>query len=246
MVRRRGRWSVGPGLTVQIAPSILAADFARLGEAVAECERAGADRIHIDVMDNHFVPNLSMGPAIAAACRRSTALPLEAHLMVERPDGIIPAFVAAGVGLVTVHVEACPQIHRTITLIHEHGARAGVGLNPGSPAAALDAVLSEIELALVMSVDPGFGGQRFITTALEKLQLLQERLVVRNPRCEVEVDGGVDCDNVEACVRAGATVVVAGTAVFSADGGIAAGIGCLRQRLSADPTRRGQRSSTSE
>ncbi len=215
----------------EIAPSILAADFARLGEELAACERAGAERIHIDVMDNHFVPNLSMGPEIAAACRRSTRLPLEAHLMVERPDSIIPAFVAAGVGLVTVHLEAGSQTHRTVSLIHQQGARAGLALNPGTSPLLLAPLLQSIQLALVMSVDPGFGGQRFLPLALGKLSELRAMIAAANPECELEVDGGVDCDNVASCVAAGATVVVAGTSVFSASGGVAAGIGCLRERM---------------
>ncbi|MGA9776546.1 MAG: ribulose-phosphate 3-epimerase [Candidatus Dormiibacterota bacterium] len=215
----------------EIAPSILAADFARLGEELAACERAGAERIHIDVMDNHFVPNLSMGPEIAAACRRSTRLPLEAHLMVERPDSIIPAFVAAGVGLVTVHLEAGPQPHRTVSLIHQQGARAGLALNPGTSPLLLAPLLPSIQLALVMSVDPGFGGQRFLPLALGKLSALRAMIAAANLECELEVDGGVDCDNVGSCVAAGATVVVAGTSVFSAPGGVAAGIGCLRERM---------------
>ncbi|MHB1524779.1 MAG: ribulose-phosphate 3-epimerase [Candidatus Dormibacteria bacterium] len=215
----------------ELAPSILAADFAHLGEAVAACEQAGADRIHVDVMDNHFVPNLSMGPEIAAACRRSTRLPLEAHLMVASPDSIIPAFVAAGVNLITVHFEACAQLHRTVSLISELGARSGVGINPATPARFLEQILPEIDLALVMSVDPGFGGQRFQRLALGKLQELSRMIAGRGLACELEVDGGVDAENASECVAAGATVLVAGSSVFRSKGGIAAGVGCLLERI---------------
>jgi len=220
----------------ELAPSILAADFAHLGEAVAACEQAGADRIHIDVMDNHFVPNLSMGPEIAAACRRSTRLPLEAHLMVDNPDGIIPAFVAAGVDLITVHFEACPQLHRTVSLIAAQGARSGVGINPATPARFLEQILPEINLALVMSVDPGFGGQSFLRLALGKLQELRHMIADQGLTCELEVDGGVDAGNAAACVSAGATVLVAGTSVFRAGGGIAAGVSCLLERMGRSGT----------
>ena len=215
----------------ELAPSILAADFAHLGEAVAACEQAGADRIHIDVMDNHFVPNLSLGPEIAAACRRSTRLPLEAHLMVGNPDGVIPAFAAAGVNLITVHFEACPQLHRTVSLISQQGARPGVAINPATPARFLEQILPEIDLALVMSVDPGFGGQRFLSLALGKLQELSRMIGEQGLTCELEVDGGVDAGNASECVAAGATVLVAGTSVFRAEGGIAAGVTCLLERI---------------
>jgi ribulose-phosphate 3-epimerase len=218
-------------MPAELAPSILAADFARLGEEVAACERAGADRIHIDVMDNHFVPNLTLGPAVAAACRRSCGLPLEAHLMVEEPDSIIPAFVAAGVGLVTVHYEACRQLHRTVSAIRLQGARPGVGINPATPVQFLTQILDEIDLALVMSVDPGFGGQRFQPGALAKLVELRSMIDTRGLSCELEVDGGVDASNAAACVQAGATVLVAGTSVFQAEGGVVAGAGCLLAQM---------------
>ncbi len=237
---------------VQLAPSILAADFSRLGEEVEACEGAGAHRIHIDVMDNHFVPNLSMGPEVVAACRRHTSLPLEVHLMVERPDSIIPAFIEAGCGTVTVHLEAGPQPHRSVALIHQLGARleagpqphrsvalihqlgarAGMAINPGTATSLLRPLLPEVELALVMSVDPGFGGQRLLPQSLPRLREVAELISQLNPDCELEVDGGVDCDNVSSCVSAGATVVVAGTSVFAAPRGTAAGVGCLLERIS--------------
>jgi ribulose-phosphate 3-epimerase len=218
-------------MPAELAPSILAADFTKLGEEVAACERAGADRIHIDVMDNHFVPNLSMGPEIAAACRRSCGLPLEAHLMIDEPDSIIPAFVAAGVGLITVHFEACRQLHRTVSAIRLQGARPGVGINPATPASFLQPILGEIDLALVMSVDPGFGGQAFQAGAIAKLGELRSMINGRGLACELEVDGGVDASNAAVCRDAGASVLVAGTSVFRAPGGVAAGVGCLLAQL---------------
>ena len=215
----------------QLAPSILAADFSRLGDEVAACERAGAHRIHIDIMDNHFVPNLSMGPEAVSACRRHSGLPLEVHLMVERPDSIIPAFVAAGAGTVTVHLEAGPQPHRTVALIHQLGARAGMAINPGTATGLLAPLLPEVEIALVMSVDPGFGGQRFLSGSLPRLREVARLISELHPGCELEVDGGVDCDNVQSCVAAGATVLVAGTSVFGAPEGTESGVGCLLQRM---------------
>ncbi|HVB54404.1 MAG TPA: ribulose-phosphate 3-epimerase [Candidatus Acidoferrales bacterium] len=210
-----------------LAPSILAADFAHLGNELAACEEAGADRIHIDIMDNHFVPNLTMGPEVVAACRRSTSLFLEAHLMVEHPDGIIARFTAAGANLITVHYEACPQLHRTVQLIRSEGASPGVGINPATPVDLLLDILPEISLALVMSVEPGFGGQPFLTSALAKMRDLRRLVEERQLNCDIEVDGGVDPDNAAACLAAGATVLVAGTAVFQAEGGAKAGVGCL-------------------
>ncbi|MGH7608620.1 MAG: ribulose-phosphate 3-epimerase [Candidatus Dormibacteria bacterium] len=218
-----------------LAPSILAADFARLGEEVQACERAGADRLHVDVMDNHFVPNLTMGPDIVAACRRSTSLFIEAHLMVERPDAIIPDFAAAGAGLITVHFEACPQLHRTVSLVRRQGAQPGVGINPATPADFLRDILPEIRLALVMSVDPGFGGQAFQPSALDKVRRLRHLIESAGLDCDVELDGGIEADNAAAALEAGASVLVAGTSVFRAEGGTQAGVGCLLERMGRRP-----------
>ncbi|MGH7692402.1 MAG: ribulose-phosphate 3-epimerase [Candidatus Dormibacteria bacterium] len=211
----------------QLAPSILAADLAHLADELAACEGAGADRIHVDIMDNHFVPNLTMGPDLVAACRRSSSLFLETHLMVERPDGVIPRFREAGADLITVHFEACPQLHRTVELIRAQGAQIGVGINPATPVDFLGDILPEVNLALVMSVDPGFGGQRFLAVALEKLRTLRQRIQRERLNCDVEVDGGVGRENAAACLEAGASILVAGTAVFKAQGGTREGVGCL-------------------
>lgn len=219
-----------------LAPSILAADLAHLSDELAACEAGGADRIHVDIMDNHFVPNLTMGPDIVAACRRSTSLFLETHLMVERPDGIIPSFRAAGADLITVHFEACPQLHRTVELIRSGGAGAGVGLNPASPVEFLSDILPEIQLALLMSVDPGFGGQAFLKATLDKVEAMRRLITARQLECDIEVDGGVEASNAGACVEAGATVLVAGTAVFKAPGGTAAGLACLLGEMGRRPS----------
>jgi len=223
----------------ELAPSILAADFAYLGDAVTACERAGADRIHVDVMDNHFVPNLTLGPEVTAACRRHTKLPIEAHLMVDRPDGIIPAFIEAGASRITVHFEACPQLHRTVELIRHLGARPGVGVNPATPVRFLEQVLPAIDLALVMSVDPGFGGQRFLEQSIGKLRELSRMIAEQGLTCDVEVDGGVGLGNARVCVEAGATVVVAGTSVFRAEGGIESGVGRMLESIGRRPGRHG-------
>ena len=200
----------------RIAPSILSADFAKLGAEVAAIERAGADWIHVDVMDGHFVPNLTVGPLVVEAVRRSTSLPLDVHLMIERPERYVTEFVKAGAATIGVQVEACPHLHRTIAQIHEAGARASVVLNPGTPALAIEPVLSDVDQVLVMTVNPGFGGQKFIESMLVKIATLRRMLDERGLDVALEVDGGISLETVGRAARAGADVFVAGTAVFGA------------------------------
>jgi len=200
----------------RIAPSILSADFAKLGAEVAAIERAGADWIHVDVMDGHFVPNLTIGPLVVEAVRRSTSLPLDVHLMIEKPERYVTEFVKAGAATIGVQVEACPHLHRTIAQIHEAGARASVVLNPGTPALAIDPVLSDVDQVLVMTVNPGFGGQKFIESMLVKIATLRRMIDERGREVALEVDGGISLETIGRAARAGADVFVAGTAVFGA------------------------------
>jgi len=203
-------------MTVKIAPSILAADFARLGEIVALLETAGADMVHVDVMDGHFVPNITIGVPVVAALRKVTRLPLDVHLMITDPDRFLEAFVGAGASVVTVHAEVLPHLHRTLTRIRQLGARAGVALNPSTPVAAIGDVTSEIDQLVIMSVNPGFSGQSFIARSLDKIAAARSLLAANGSRADIEVDGGVDVANAAAIVAAGATVLVAGAAVFGA------------------------------
>ena len=203
-------------MSVRIAPSVLAADFAALGNAVRQIEAAGADQIHVDVMDGHFVPNLTMGPAIVAALKRSTRLPLDVHLMIEEPDRYLEAFVRAGAAMVTVHAETAPHLHRTLQVIRQLGAAAGVALNPATPVDQLRDVIGDLDLILIMSVNPGFGGQSFIPHSLEKIAAARALLSARLSRAEVSVDGGVDLSNAATLVATGASTLVAGTSVFGA------------------------------
>lgn len=202
---------------VKIAASILAADFARLGAQVAQAQAAGADYIHVDVMDGHFVPNLTMGPHIVRAVRRVTDLPLDVHLMMEGPERYLEAFCRAGASILTVHVETCPHLHRTVQQIKELGCRAGVTLNPATPAASLQEIVPYVDLVLVMTVNPGFGGQEFIAGTLPKIRQVRAMLDARNPQAELEVDGGIEPDTTPQVVQAGARVLVAGSAIFGQD-----------------------------
>jgi ribulose-phosphate 3-epimerase len=204
-----------PGVAMKkIAPSILSADFARLGEEIAAIEAGGADYVHIDVMDGHFVPNITIGPLIVQAVRRVTALPLDVHLMIAEPDRYIADFAKAGADIIVVHAEATNHLHRTVQLIKSLGKKAGVSLNPATPLNVLDYVLEELDLVLLMTVNPGFGGQSFIEACLPKIQTLRGIMDRRGIEAELEVDGGVKTDNIARIAHAGADVFVAGSAVF--------------------------------
>jgi ribulose-phosphate 3-epimerase len=213
---------------ILVAPSILAADFARLGEQVRQVEAAGADLIHIDVMDGRFVPNLTMGPLIVEAVKRSTALPLDVHLMTVEPDHLLPAFVAAGSSNLTVHVEACPHLYRTLQSIRTSGCRAGVALNPHTPASAIVEVLHLIDLIVVMTVNPGFGGQAFLPEVLPKVKQLRQMITASGYNIDIEIDGGINVQTAVPCVNAGANVLIAGSAIFSSKITVQAGIDSLR------------------
>jgi ribulose-phosphate 3-epimerase len=214
---------------IKLAPSILSADFARLGEQIDEVARAGADYIHVDVMDGHFVPNITIGAPVVAAIRPVTSLPLDVHLMIEHPERYISDFVHAGADIITVHVEACPHLQSTIQLIKELGAKAGVSLNPATPIGAVEEFLPHVDLVLVMSVNPGFGGQPFIPETLPRIANMRKILDDRGLSAELEVDGGINADNAPDIVKAGATVLVAGNSIFRAEEGIRRAIQRLRE-----------------
>lgn len=200
---------------IKISPSILSADFGRLGEQVAEASGAGADYIHVDIMDGHFVPNLTAGPIIVSGVRPWTELPLDVHLMIEEPDRLIPDFAKAGASILTIHPEACRHLHRVIYQIKELGARAGVSLNPGTPASVLEPVIEDVDLVLVMTVNPGFGGQKYIHSVTSKIAKVREMLNEAGSGAELEVDGGINEETAPIAVEAGARVLVAGSAVFN-------------------------------
>jgi ribulose-phosphate 3-epimerase len=218
---------------VKVAPSILSCDFSRLAEEIQAAEAGGADWIHIDVMDGHFVPNITIGPVITAGARKATGLPLDVHLMIEAPERYLEPFVKAGADSLTVHQEACPDLAGTIARIHELGVRAGVAVNPDTPLESVRHVLADVDLLVVMSVHPGFGGQRYIEGSTEKVRQARAMLAQEGSRAELEVDGGVDMDNAAEVAGAGASVLVAGSAVYAHSDGAAAGVRAIRRALGA-------------
>lgn len=221
-------------MSIRIAPSILSADFARLGEAVDEAERGGADWVHFDVMDGHFVPNITIGIPVLASLRAATRLPLDVHLMIERPERYIDAFADAGADILTVHQEATVHLHRTVTHIRERGVRAGVAINPATPIASIADILPFVDLVLVMSVNPGFGGQRFIENAPARIRAVRESIDAQGlANIDIQVDGGIAPTTVARVTDAGANVLVAGAAVFGGQGSVADNIAALRKAAGA-------------
>jgi len=216
---------------IKIAPSILAADFLRLGEQIKAVERAGADRIHVDVMDGQFVPNISLGFPLVEAIRRATSLPLEAHLMIERPERYLERFAQAGADHLIVHQETSPHLDRTVQLIRHLRKKVGVALNPATPAEVLDEIIEELDIVLVMTVNPGFGGQQFIRRMLKKIRQVRQTLDGRNANCELEVDGGIESHTAPLAISAGACSLVAGTAIFNHPDGPERGVQSLLQAV---------------
>ena len=216
---------------IKIAPSILSADFAKLGEQVTEATKAGADLIHIDVMDGHFVPQITFGAIVVSAIRKYTNLPLDVHLMVESPEEQIPQFVTAGADIITIHVEPCAHVHRVIQMIKKSGVKAGISLNPATSLSMIDEILTEVDMVLVMTVNPGFGGQTFIENILDKIARLRAELDRRNLNVEIEVDGGINAKTAPRVVKCGATALVAGAAIFNSGDSIEQAIKKLRQSL---------------
>lgn len=220
-------------LPLKLAPSILSANFAKLGEQVRQADEAGADLIHCDIMDGRFVPNITFGPLVLRALRSVTQRPLQAHLMIVEPERYIEAFAQAGADMITVHVETCPHLHRTLEQIREARARPSVTLNPATPLHTLEEVLDQVELILLMSVDPGFGGQKMIPNTVERVRRLRRMLDERNPTCDIEVDGGVNSQTLAEIIAAGANVLVMGSALFGSPEGISAAVKSQKQVLAA-------------
>ena len=216
---------------IKIAPSILSADFGRLGEQVAEAERAGADYVHVDIMDGHFVPNITMGPLVVQAVRRATSLPLDVHMMIASPERYVDEFVDAGADIITVHVEACTHLHRVVHQIRENGAKAGAALNPATPPSAVEEVLADLDQVLVMTVNPGFGGQAFIHGAVDKIRRVRKRLDALGLDTDLEVDGGISGATAKTAVDAGARVLVAGSAVYNDNTSVEEAIAALRDSI---------------
>ena len=219
-------------MSIKVAPSILSADFARLGDEVRQVHAAGADWLHIDVMDGHFVPNITIGAPVVASIRPVTSLPLDVHLMIEHPERYISDFVKAGADIITVHVEATPHLESTVRAIKEQGAKAGVSLNPATPLSAADAFIHHVDLVLIMSVNPGFGGQSFIPETLPKIASMRQMIDSRKPGVELEVDGGINVENAPEIVEAGADVLVAGSSIFRSGEGIGRALQRLREATS--------------
>lgn len=217
--------------TIKIAPSILAADFTRIGEQIHEAEAAGGDLIHVDIMDGRFVPTITMGPLMVEAARRSTRLPLDVHLMIIEPDHMLPAFAQAGATSINVHWETCPNLHRTLQVIKGLGCRAGVAINPHTPGSFLKDILPMLDVILVMTVNPGFGGQTFIPETLPKIKLLRQMISESGQAIDLEVDGGVNTETIHSCAEAGANVMIAGSAVFSNKFSVKSGVDSLRKAL---------------
>lgn len=218
---------------IKLAPSILTADFGHLATQVQEAEAGGADYLHLDVMDGHFVPNISFGPMVIRSIRQYTSLPLDVHLMVQNPDPFLDDFAAAGADIITVHVEATAHLHRTLQKIADLGCRAGVAINPATSIEVLSEVLSMVQLVLIMSVNPGFGGQRFIAHSYDKLNRMRAIIEAQNPSCELEVDGGVGVGNIQKVAASGANVLVVGSAVYNDKGTVADNLAGLRGALEA-------------
>jgi ribulose-phosphate 3-epimerase len=206
---------MGNAIKKIIAPSILSADFSRLGEEIAAIEKGGADWVHVDVMDGHFVPNITIGPPVVASLRKITKLPLDVHLMIQDPDKYIEKFAKAGADIITIHVETSPHLHRSVQFIKDQGCKAGVSLNPATSLATLDHILSEVDMVLIMTVNPGFGGQKFIPSVLPKIKRLREKISEKGIGVDIEVDGGVNINTISKVAQAGGNIFVAGNAVFT-------------------------------